>query len=124
MVLTYKKMLYEGDAAELSDEDPEAITEAASASAGVATKASRDDHVHASPATWAPTAHASAHKNGGGDELLLSDLGEPTADVEFNSQEANDFVLENATSKAAGVKGQLYLDTDDDHVYVCTETGP
>lgn len=55
--MAWKKILLEGDAAVLSDTTPVAITEGATGSAGTATEASRQDHTHASPATWAPDAH-------------------------------------------------------------------
>jgi len=66
-----------------------------------------------------PAAHASEHKNSGGDELLLNELGEPTGSVNFNKQEAVALVFEQqSTAPGTPTQGQAYYDTDDDHVYV------
>ncbi len=62
---------------------------------------------------YAAATHASRHKNGGADELLLHELGEPTASVEFAQQQALQFVIENRTSDPVSpVTGQLWLRTD------------
>lgn len=62
---------------------------------------------------YAAAAHASRHKNGGADELLLHELGEPTASVEFAQQQALQFVIENRTSDPVSpVTGQLWLRVD------------
>ena len=59
---------------------------------------------------YAAAAHASRHKNGGADELLLHELGEPTASVEFAQQQALQFVIENrASDPVSPVSGQLWL---------------
>ena len=59
---------------------------------------------------YAAAAHASRHKNGGADELLLHELGEPTASVEFAQQQALQFVIENRTiDPVSPVSGQLWL---------------
>ncbi len=59
---------------------------------------------------YAAAAHASRHKNGGADELLLHELGEPTASVEFAQQQALQFVIENrANDPVSPVSGQLWL---------------
>lgn len=62
---------------------------------------------------YAAAAHASRHKNGGADEILLHELGEPTTSVEFSQQQALQFVIENRTSDPGSpVSGQLWLRTD------------
>ncbi len=76
-------------------------------------------------AVWAalgsPASHATTHKNGGSDELLLHELGEPTGDVECNDQEFNGLVLENSASDPATAHlGKVYFKTGDTGVYVCT----
>lgn len=117
--MSWKKVLLEGDAAVLSDTTPEAITESASGSAGVATEASRRDHVHASPASWTPAAHEASHKSGGGDEILLHEFGDPTAAVEFNKQQATNLALDvQSSAPASPVDGQVYYNSTDDHPYV------
>lgn len=66
-------------------------------------------------------AHATDHKNGGGDEILLHELGEPTAKVPFAGKEGGDFCLENlAANPAVPVLGKIYFKTGDLHPYVCT----
>jgi len=68
-----------------------------------------------------PNAHAPDHKDGGGDELKLHELGEPTAKVPFAGQQAGDIVLENlAANPAVPVLGKIYFKTGDLHPYVCT----
>jgi hypothetical protein len=61
----------------------------------------------------APSAHASSHADGGSDELLLSDFGDPTTAVEFAQQQALQFRVENRTSDpGAPAVGQLWIRTD------------
>lgn len=61
----------------------------------------------------APSAHATSHKNGGSDELLLHEFGEPTASVQFAQQQALQLVVENRTSDPSSpVAGQIWLRTD------------
>lgn len=61
----------------------------------------------------APAAHATSHKNGGTDEILLHEFGEPTASVEFNGQQALTFRIENRTSDPGSPSaGQIWLRTD------------
>ncbi|MBP8231749.1 MAG: hypothetical protein KAY22_05545 [Rhizorhabdus sp.] len=61
----------------------------------------------------AAASHASTHMNGGADELTLDDLGEPTAAVNFNGQQATSLVIENRTSDpGAPATGQIWLRTD------------
>lgn len=62
---------------------------------------------------YAAATHAARHKNGGADELLLHELGEPTASVEFSQQQALRFVIENRTSDPVSpVTGEIWLRTD------------
>lgn len=91
---------------------------------GTATTPARSDHVHAHGSGYLPDAHhaeshAAAHKNGGAQEILLNELGEPTSAVDFNQQEAKNIVFEQlSTPPGTPTQGQAYYDTDDDHVYV------
>ncbi len=60
-----------------------------------------------------PAAHAASHKNGGSDEILLNEFGEPTGSVEFNQQQSLQFRLENRTSDPGSpAVGQIWLRTD------------
>lgn len=66
-------------------------------------------------------AHASTHKNGGSDEILLHELGEPTSAVPFAGQQATDLVLENSVNNpAAPVVGKIYFKIGDTAAYLCT----
>lgn len=126
--MAWKKILLEGDAAELTSSTPEAIVEDASGAVGTDTTAARSDHVHASPSDWTPASHktdhengggdeisvaglsgeladdqppkshASDHKDGGSDEILLHELGEPTGVIDINQQQLDGAVLEVAAS--------------------------
>ena len=78
--MSWKKVAYLEEVATLSNNVPQAITQGASGSAGSGTAASRDDHVHASPSTWAPSAHKTSHENGGGDEISVAGLSGLLAD--------------------------------------------
>lgn len=61
----------------------------------------------------APSAHAASHYDGGSDELLLNDLGDPTAAVDFAQQQALQFRVENRTSDPVSpAVGQLWIRTD------------
>lgn len=57
--------------------------------------------------------HASSHKSGGGDPILLHELGAPTSSVDFDGQQAISFVVENRTSDPVSpAVGQIWLRTD------------
>lgn len=65
--------------------------------------------------SWSETVvlHATTHKNGGSDEILLHEFGEPTASVEFNQQQALQLRIENRTSDPGSPAiGQIWLRTD------------
>lgn len=121
-----------GSAAEASRQDhkhdiatatPGNITEGATAAEGSSASLARADHTHGSPSDWTPKAHAASHKDAGADEILLNELGEPTAAVNINQQQLDGAVLEAvATAPDAGaeVEGQIYFNTTagDKHPYV------
>lgn len=70
---------------------------------------------------WVDFAHAATHKNGAADELLLHELGEPTAAIEISGQQLQNAVLHNsADNPAVAVDGKIYFKTGDTSVYVCT----
>lgn len=61
----------------------------------------------------APTSHATSHKLGGGDVILLNEFGNPTGDIEFNQQQGLQFRLENRTSDpVSSAVGEIWLRTD------------
>ena len=63
--------------------------------------------------TLTETAHATSHKLGGSDVILLNEFGNPTGSVEFNQQQALQFRLENRTSDPGSpADGQIWLRTD------------
>ena len=82
------------------------------------------------PSGGTPAAHATSHKNGGSDELLLHELGEPTSAVDFDLQEATDLVVftvanestRDALSVAATKVGQLVFATTELSLAICTES--
>lgn len=97
---------------------PVAITEGASQAEGTSTSLARADHEHGSPVEWSPSAHAADHKSGGGDEILLHELGPPTAAIEINKQSFVSPVIDpQATAPATPVDGQIYYNTADDHLH-------
>lgn len=129
--MSWKKILVEGDAATLSDTNPQsiqvqtaspgsglsgsredhlhavstaapaAITVGATQAEGSATSLARSDHIHQSPSTWTPSSHATAHKSGGGDALALDELAVPTGNVSFNKKQATSLALEVLSSAPA-----------------------
>ena len=75
-----------------------------------------------------PQAHAASHKNGGSDELLLHELGEPTGAVDFDLQIATDLVVftvadeatRDALNAAATEVGQLCWSTSEGTLAICS----
>jgi len=129
MAVTWKKLAQEADvvtkAAYTAKGDIMVASTASTPAALTIGNANDVLTVTGGTAVWAApaaaAAHASTHKNGGSDELLLSDFGEPTGDVECNDQEFNGFVLENgADDPATAHLGKVYFKTGDTGVYVCT----
>lgn len=81
-------------------------------------------------AKGAPEAHAASHKDGGGDELLLHEFGEPTAAVDFDFQQIQNFAIHNVADTAGrtgldadAVLGLTVYQADVDSVYVVTDLG-
>ena len=73
----------------------------------------------------APQAHAASHKNGGGDEILLNEFGEPTGAVAVNGQEIQDPVFHQVADSTAlnvltPVVGKFAMQVDTLAPYVCT----
>ena len=139
--MAWKKILLEGDAAELSDTAPVNvikqtaaagsaatasrqdhahdvtvavpgnITEGDTAAEGIAASLARSDHKHGSPATWAPTSHA------------LSGHSAAVATMDFGQQQVQRAVIHPVATPpdaAAEVEGQIYFDTTvgDKHAYI------
>jgi len=69
----------------------------------------------------ASTSHAATHKDGGSDELLLHELGQPTAPVNFNLQEADNFCVEELNTEPALSAGRIYRDSSTSKLYYCKE---
>jgi hypothetical protein len=128
-MVAWKKLAYEADVITkaLLTAAGDIIYASASATPAVLAKTT-NGHVLTLTAglpAWAapaaPAAHAASHKNGGADELLLHELGEPTGDVECAGQEFNDFVLQkSAGDPATPVVAKAYFKSGDTGVYVCT----
>jgi len=82
-----------------------------------ANKATVQDH--------APKAHAASHKDGAADEILLHELGEPTAAVAIDGQQLTDYVIHTVADAAAmnaltPLVGKICWRTDELHPFVCT----
>lgn len=100
---------------------PGDISEGATAAEGISTSLARADHEHGSPADWTPKTHAPSHKDAGADEILLNELGEPTAEVKINKQALRNPVIDPQTVEpSTPVDGQVYYNTGvaDKHMYV------
>ena len=129
MAVTWKKIAY-------ADDHPLKATLAAKGSIYVASAAGvvgelaigADTHiltVATDTPAWAapgtPGAHAATHKNGGSDEILLHELGEPTAAVAIDGQQLQNAVLHvSAADPTPAVVGKIYFKSGDAYPYVCT----
>ncbi|GAI45419.1 unnamed protein product, partial [marine sediment metagenome] len=75
---------------------------------------------------WAAAgAHAASHKDGGADEILLHEFGEPTAAVPFDGQQATDLVIHTVADDAGKsgltpLVGKICWQTDELALYMCT----
>jgi hypothetical protein len=144
MVATWKKLAFTDEVATLSDQTAHDI--GTTASAGVATDASRHDHVHrlgngavdvaAVLATDVvetlkikdlnvTTGKLAADAVDGtklADDAVGSEHIEPlSAKLECNGQQLENAVLENnAADPTTPVLGKIYFKTGDTHPYVCT----
>lgn len=90
---------------------------------GYVLAVSTDTPAWIDPTSLAVGTHATTHKNGGTDELLLHELGEPTSAVAFDGQQATDFVVHvvaNAAARPTPVVGKIVFQTDELSYYVCT----
>ena len=127
--MPWKKVLLEGDAAVLSDVDPEDIDFAAAAE-GTAVEASRQDHKHSIDVGVVGTLAAvdgSAAALGSDDAVPHLDhvhaLGPLVAALDCGQQQLQRQVLhatETAPDAASEVEGQIYFDTSvgDKHPYI------
>lgn len=113
MVDTWTKVA-QGTPALLSDEDPHAVGTVAAE--GVATDASRHDHVHVLGADCVGAANIA-------DDAIGSEHIETLdAALDCGQQELQNMLFHKAsTPPSPAVVGQMYYDTDDNQLYVCTE---
>jgi len=104
----------QGDAAILATvETPEAVGTVAAIGDG--TKAARDDHVHA----LGPDCVGAA--NIADDAVGSEHIETLSAALDCGNQELQNMVVhKSATPPSPAVVGQLYYDTDDNQLYVCT----
>ena len=75
----------------------------------------------------APQAHAAIHKDAGGDEIKLNELGEPTAAVKINGQQMEDPIFHQVADASAlaaltPVVGKFAMQVDTLAPYVCTSS--
>ncbi|MCJ7431246.1 hypothetical protein MUO83_08575 [Candidatus Bathyarchaeota archaeon] len=124
MVATWKKLAFADEVATLSAEVAHDI--GTTASAGVATDASRHDHVHRLGNGAVDVAAVLAADVVDGtkiaDDAVGSEHIEPlSAKLECNGQQLENAVLENnAADPTTPVLGKIYFKTGDTHPYVCT----
>ena len=124
MVATWKKLAFTDEVATLSAEVAHDI--GTTASAGVATDASRHDHVHRLGNGAVDVAAVLAADVVDGtkiaDDAVGSEHIEPlSAKLECNGQQLENAVLENnAADPTTPVLGKIYVKTGDTHPYVCT----
>ena len=124
MVATWKKLAFTDEVATLSAEVAHDI--GTTASAGVATDASRHDHIHRLGNGAVDVAAVLAADVVDGtkiaDDAVGSEHIEPlSAKLECNGQQLENAVLENnAADPTTPVLGKIYFKTGDTHPYVCT----
>jgi hypothetical protein len=124
MVATWKKLAFTDEVATLSAEVAHDI--GTTASAGVATDASRHDHVHRLGNGAVDVAAVLAADVVDGtkiaDDAVGSEHIEPlSAKLECNGQQLENAVLENnAADPTTPVLGKIYFKTGDTHAYLCT----
>ena len=143
MAATWKKLAFTDEVAIVSDETAHDVGTVAAA--GVATDASRHDHVHRLGngavdvaavlatdvvetlkikdlnVTTGKLAADAVTADKIADDAVGSEHIEPlSAALEVNGQELQNAVIHQAATPPTAVKGKPYYDTDDDHVYVCT----
>jgi len=120
--MSWKKILLEGDAALLTSTVTPTTCDAGAAEIGTSTEAARADHKH-SIAVGSPVALDGNASDGSSDYLARADhkhaLGPLATSLDFNQNQALQFVVENLSSDpASGVAGQIYFNTTDNHLYV------
>jgi len=150
MAVTWRKLCYESDAvlkslfdantilAADTDDTPAALTVAEQTLVGRITAGNIDALTASEVRTLlnvadgadvtgdnAPQAHAASHKDGGSDEILLNEFGEPTAAVEFDGQEIQNPVIHQVADSTAlnaltPVVGKIAMQIDTLAPYVCT----
>jgi len=150
MAVTWSKLAYENDAvlkslfdantilAADSDDTPAALTVAEQTLVGRITSGNITDLTATEVRTLinvadgadvtgsnAPQAHAASHKNGGGDEILLNEFGEPTGAIAINGQEIQNAIIHQVADSTAlnvltPVVGKIAMQIDTLTPYVCT----
>lgn len=133
MAVTWKKLAYEDDvilkstlAAKgsiITSSAASTPSELAIGTDGYVLQVSTDTPAWIDPATLDVKAHATTHKNGGTDEILLNEFGEPTGAVAFDGQQAQNILLHtvaDAGSRPAAAVAKIIWQTDELAPYVCT----
>ena len=140
MAVTWKKVLLEGDAAELSDTAPSDV--GTTAAAGTGTTASRVDHVHDTAAGFIDNANkftagvidTAALGTDAVDGTKIADdavgsehIEQLSAALDFGGQQAQDVVIHTVADNTAllaltAVVGKIAWRTDTLHPYVCTSS--
>ena len=130
MAVTWKKLAYEDDVITkaLLTATGDIIYATAASTPGVLAVGT-NGHIltlAAGVPSWAAApaaAHAASHKDGQSDELLLHELGEPTAAVDFNGYQGENLVVHtvaNSGARPAAVVGKVCFQSDTLGLYACT----
>ena len=133
MAVTWQKLAYEDDVILKSVLSGKGsiitATEASTPSVltigtdGYVLAVSTDTPAWIDPAGLAVATHATTHKNGESDEILLNEFGEPTAAVPFDGQQATDLIIHtvvNAAGRPDPVVAKVCWQTDTLALYACT----
>ncbi|DBA35263.1 TPA_asm: hypothetical protein vir530_00039 [dsDNA virus vir530] len=120
---TTKKFAFADEVASLTSVSPSAVGTVAAV--GTGGGAAREDHVHILGNGSVPTAALQADCVDGtkiADGAVGSEHIEAlSAALDFAHQQATSLVVMNSAAVPAGaVKGEIFYDTDDDHVYIVT----
>jgi hypothetical protein len=116
VVTTWKKLAFSDEVASLSDQAPHDVGTVAAQ--GVATDASRHDHVHILGNGSVSAAAILANDVVGSEHIEAL-----SADLDFAKNEATSMALDNQTSNpATPVLGQIYFHAGagELHPYICT----
>jgi hypothetical protein len=123
-MVTVKTIPWSDEVAILATTETPADVLVQTAAVGTGTKAARDDHKH-NLSVGSPVALDGVAANGTGTSTVRADhkhaLGPLAALLDFNKYQAQQLIFhQSAGNPTTPAKGQVWYDTADDHVKVCT----